>query len=99
MTRIARVGWGRTGPGSWAGSSAGTGVDFTYGGGRFCEGDSVSAGMFAEGGTGTFSSGSVDVGGDDASATIGVSFGIGGGWSFRLPTMYEQALVLQVRLS
>ena len=65
----------RMGPGE----SAGVTVNFTVGRGNFCEGNSATGGVFAEGGAGLFGSGSIDYGTSGASATGGIDIGIGGG--------------------
>jgi len=68
---------GRVGPGTSAGASfnASAGQD------NFCEGNSLSGGVFAEGGAGAFGGGSADIGTGGASGTIGFKGGIGGGAS------------------
>ena len=67
----------RVGPGASAsvGGVAGSGA------GNFCEGNSFSAGAFAEGGAGIITGGSVDVGSGGASASVSprVRGGVGGG--------------------
>lgn len=69
------TGCGRIGPGE----SAGAIVDFSVGEGNFCEGNSASGGVFAEGGTGLFGGGSANYGTADVSATGGFNIGVGGG--------------------
>jgi len=66
---------GRIGPGQ----SAGATVNFSVGEGNFCEGNSASGGLFAEGGGGLFGGGSADYGTGGASATGGFNIGIGAG--------------------
>lgn len=66
---------GRIGPGE----SLGGGIDLSIGEGTFCEGNSTSGGIFAEGGTGYFGSGSVDYGTEGSSSTTGVKLGGGYG--------------------
>lgn len=69
------TGCGRIGPGE----SAGATVDFSVGEENFCEGNSASGGVFAEGGAGLFGGGSANYGTGGASATGGFNIGVGGG--------------------
>ena len=47
--------------------------------GTFCEGNSVSGGLFAEGGAGSFGGGSVGYGESGAAVSGGINIGVGGG--------------------
>jgi RHS repeat-associated protein len=90
VTTCARIG---------PGVSAGVGVAVTGGTGTFpCEGNSLTAGAFAEGGFGIFESGSVDVGADGASGsaspTIRGRGGLGGGAAGGVQTCMTRTMCL-----
>jgi RHS repeat-associated protein len=67
----------RLGPGV----SAGAGFNLSAGQGNFCEGNSLTGGVFAEGGDGIFGSGSIDAGKGGVAGPLGLNLkgGIGGG--------------------
>jgi RHS repeat-associated protein len=68
---------GRLGPGI----SAGATFNASIGEGNFCEGNSLSGGLFAEGGAGPFGGGSIDAGAGGASGSFNFKGGYGGGAS------------------
>jgi len=68
---------GRVGPGAFAG----TGFGGTISDGSLCDGNTISAGAFIEGGGGTFAGGSVDAGSGGSSVSGSFKGGVGGGFA------------------
>jgi len=61
------------------GESAGAGITASVSKGSFCSGDTATVGVFGEGGEGVIGGGSVDVGSEDVSGSVGFKGFVGAG--------------------